>query len=89
MTPEALAFLAALGCHPTADLVQEPQMAALGYFEAGTIYMQDPTNTQVFMHEAVHACQYQAAGPARDGAEHARREREARRVEQAWKERDK
>ena len=86
---DVLAFLAALGCHPAAPVVVRPDLPMFAYFDAGTVYVRDAGDPAVLVHELWHACQYEAHGPAADAAERERREREARRVELIYRERDR
>ena len=81
---DALAFLAALGCKPSAAVVTVPDLHRVAYYEHGTVYTRtdDPA---VMVHELWHDCQRQRLGDAWDAEEQARREAEAHRVEIMWR----
>lgn len=79
---ETLAFLAALGCHPTASV----EFADRTYYQDGRIYLA-ADRAELWIHEGWHDCQYQKRGPATTREEWEARERDARRVELLWRER--
>ena len=49
---DVLAFLAALDCHPSAVIVQTPDLHRVAYYEHGTVYTRS-TDPAVLVHETV------------------------------------
>ena len=81
---DALAFLAALGCRPSAVIVQTPDLHRVALYEHGTVYTRS-TDPAVIVHELWHDCQRQRLGDAWSREEQWRREAEAHRVEMLWR----
>ena len=81
---DVLAFLAALDCHPSAVIVQTPDLHRVAYYEHGTVYTRS-TDPAGLVHELWHDCQRQRLGDAWSAEEQARREVEAHRVEAIWR----
>lgn len=89
MTPEILAFLAGFYCSPEpVAIVTDPGLPRPGLFNDGTVYLHPAADDGVLVHELVHVCQWQERGNAATKADIANRERQARRIELAWRRRD-
>lgn len=80
-----LAFLLALGCKPVFAIEHAPGLDRPGR-QRGALVRVRTTDDAVLVHELWHVCQEQRLGLSTTGAESARREAEARRVELVWKE---
>ncbi|HZP93950.1 MAG TPA: hypothetical protein VFB20_13845 [Burkholderiales bacterium] len=80
---EILVFLALFHCHPELRIAHDTWT----HFDRGVIYLSNDDPARL-VHEAVHACQYARYGSAKSAEEWSRREREAHKVEIAWKMRD-
>lgn len=86
MNPAVLAFLLHFHCVPTAQVLVEPALPAKGAYSRGVVYLRPDADDGVLVHELYHDCQYQRGGTAADGLEWYNREREAAKVERAWRE---
>lgn len=86
---EALAFLAALGCVPSAQWVVDPSLPIPGMFRDGVITVRSASDQAILVHEAWHSCQWQRRGGAGDSRTWFDREAEARRIELLYRSRDK
>ena len=78
-----LTFLSLWGCHPAAEIVSSDRT----YYLDGVIHI-SVFSAEKFIHEAIHDCQFQKHGRAKTAEEWEAREREAHRIELAWRQRD-
>lgn len=87
MNEAVLAFLLTVGCSPTAEIIVEPTLSGLEYYQDGKLYVRPGVADHVYVHGLYHDCQYQKHGRATSQYEWRRRENQAVDIERMFRER--
>jgi len=88
MSPAVIVFLLQFHCHPTAAVVQDPHLPGRGAYKDGVVSLRLDADDGVLVHELVHDCQWKKHGKATTSDEWFRREREAKAIENIWRDRE-